>query len=451
MEAELVEAVKNGNSEKIETGLAENKYQKYLFKSVFEGDFLLHIAAKEKNTKIVEALLKAGANPNQGSEVEGSHRGYTAAHDAASNGDIDVLKLLKDYNADFNRCSDDQWYPLHCSVYKGHQGATKFLLDNGANINCETGCHQTPLCFACSHGRVRDVRLLLKHEASLELTDSNFDSLFHYTLHFQMSKLFEGNYDVPDAQLDVAVVLALSGLNPTRVNAEKETAFEFIKESMPSLEKALVILFNNSVFFSAVPIEWNYLGFVSAKAEYLVGLGLPESEAKMLCEAMRATEEERLAAKARRLAEPSTGGCPVMRGKRSTKAFSDPSHAATLPVDGTDPSGGKCPFFQKKSETVSDSTPALPPGHPPLSAESLAGIEGDPSGGKCPFFQKKNIESTSTGNPLTDKKEATSQKGCSSGCPFSPANLQKHTTIILLVCLSFVLGMWVDQRLTNRQ
>lgn len=264
-----------------------------------------------------------------------------------------------------------------------------------------------------------------------------------------MSKLFEGNYDVPDAQLDVAVVLALSGLNPSLANAEQETAFEFIKEDMPSLEKALVVLFNNSIIFSAMPVEWNYLGFVSSKPEYLVGLGLPEGEAKMLCEAMKATEEERLAAKARRLAEPPTGGCPVIRGKRSTKVSSDPSDAAAAPVDGHDPSGGKCPFFQKKkSDTASDATPALPPGHPPLSAESLVGIEGDPSGGKCPFFQKKNAENTGTEGTGTARKEPTSGKGSSSGCPFSPANLQKNTTVILLMCLSFVLGMWVDQRLT---
>lgn len=458
MEAELVETIKNGDLEKLQDGLAQKKYQKFVFKNVLEGDFPLHVAVKARNEKIVRVLLEAGANPNQGTEARGTHSGYTPAHEAASNGDIDILKVLHEFNADFNRCSDDQWYPLHCAVYKGHLGAINFLLDHGANVNCATNYKQTPLCFAASHGRARDVRLLLKRGASVK-SDPSMDTLLHHTMHYRMSKLFEGNYDVPDSQLDVAVILALNGVDPSRVNDENETAFQFFEEDIPHFQQALSIIFNNAIILASVPTEWNYLTFVDSKMETLVGLGIPSGEAKALCETMKLVESERHEAKARRLAERPTGGCPVMRGKRckqgaaaaGSEGSSENVHttaggAAT--GDGSDPSGGKCPFFQK-GKSASSSLGAdvgLPQGHPFVpqggSGTSAAG-GGDPSGGKCPFFQKSNEPSDSKTDASRGK--LTSSDAPSSGCAVLIASFQRNAIIFLLMGMSFIFGMWVDQ------
>eukprot|EP00796_Vickermania_ingenoplastis_P004424 gene4424-3223_t len=430
MSVELVDFIKNGDLSKLQEGISSGKVQQFLHTAVFEGDFPLHLATKARNEKMVKLLLEAGANVNQGSEARGSHRGYTAAHEAASNGDIDILSVLDEFHADFNRCSDDKWYPLHCAVYKGKPNAITFLLEHGADVNCETEHQQTPLCFAASHGRARDVRLLLKHNASLDLKDTNRDTLMHHALHYRMSKLFEGDYDIPEAQLDVAVILAISGVNPCAANNEQEEPTLFIHEDMPTLPKALSILYNNSPILRSIPIEWNYMSLVSSKEEILKAAGLPPAEASHLCEAMAAVEKEREESKARKLAERPQGGCPVMRGKKEKGNDAVPA--------GQDPSGGKCPFFQKKDATPdAETTPEVPPGHPPVPANVAGATAADPSGGKCPFFQKKNAAKPSGPEDLPPV------------CPFSIAFVQRHGTFLLLMGFSFMLGMWVDQMLNR--
>lgn len=437
MASELIDVIKGGDVEKLKAGIENSTFKPFLHKSICDGDFPLHLAAKARNEKMVKLILEAGANVNQGSEVIGSHRGYTAAHEAAGNGDIDILSVLSDFNADFNRCSDDQWYPLHCAVYKGKQGAISFLLENGANVNCETVHHQTPLCFAVSHGRLRDIRLLLKNNAKIELNDSNQDSLMHHALHYRMSKLFEGEYEIPESQLDVAVVLSLHGVNPQTLNNEREEAMLYIQEDIPSFSKVLRLLYNNALQLKSIPIEWNYMSILSSKEESLVAVGLTPNDAHELTDAIAKADKEREESKARRLAERPQGGCPVMRGKRKTTG----NATANVP-NAADPSGGKCPFFQKKDGQGDASTTALPAGHPPIPSDIPNASAGDPSGGKCPFFQKK-ADPSIPGNPAAYKNELPPV------CPFSIAFVQRHATVFLLVGFSFVLGMWVDQMLNR--
>lgn len=429
---ELVDVIQKSDLEKLKQGLEAKKYQQYLHRAILEGEFALHLAAKNRNVQMVQALLEAGANVNQGSETSGSHRGYTAAHEAASNGDQDMLEVLNNFHADFNRCSNDQWYPLHCAVYKGKLSAISYLLEHGADINCQTIHHQTPLCFAVSHGRTRDVRLLLKKKARIDIQDATGDTLFHHALHFRMSKLFEGDYEIPESQIDVSVILALNGVNPTTLNTERENAFVFIQEDMPHFEKALTIIYNFASLFNQIPIEWNYMSFVTSKLESLVSCGVPPDSAHELFETLQVLEKEREESKARRQAERPQGGCPVMRGKRSKRGDVTKDSAAAEST-AADPSGGKCPFFQKK-EGESSSATELPSGHPPVPQEMLNANGSDPSGGKCPFFQK------STAVPRNEMKAELPPV-----CPFSIEFLKRHTSFFLFVAFAFVLGMWTDQ------
>lgn len=142
-------------------------------------------------------LLAAGANPNREVEAVGPHLGYTAAHYAASNGDVEILQLLFDYKADFNRHASDHWYPLHLSVFKNKHNATVFLVEHGADVNRTNNKGQTALMFAVSHGRTDDVRFLIKNKANLKFVDANKDTLMHHALHYQLSKLFDNTYNVP--------------------------------------------------------------------------------------------------------------------------------------------------------------------------------------------------------------------------------------------------------------
>lgn len=83
--------------------------------------------------------------------------------------------------------------------------------------------------FAVSHGRTDDVRFLIKNKANLKFVDANKDTLMHHALHYQLSKLFDNTYNVPQCQLDVAVILATSGCSANELNASGESATHYLQ------------------------------------------------------------------------------------------------------------------------------------------------------------------------------------------------------------------------------
>lgn len=435
------------------------------------GEFPVHAAAKCRSPRLMELLLDSGANPNQGSEEQGSTRGYTPAHYAARLDDVDMLLALAKHGADFNRQATDGWAPIHCAAFGGKRLALLTLLDHGADLNTATQHGVTALVFSVNHGRATDVRDMVRRGASLKVCDGQGDTLMHHCLHYEMSKLFEGDYNVPECQLDVAVLLATSGAPIDGKNNEGKDAFVFMQESLPSLKSVLLCLAHNGARFTASKTEWNYMTLLAAGVEHFLGIGLEMKHAVDLYEMMQKLEKERLAEKKRVEEETPQGGCPVMRGRRKRGEADAAAKGATeaktqtpeeIRAAGGDPSGGKCPFFQKPAATASapattnaeDSKgtgsskgPAevtLPPTHPPLPAGVKADPNGpDPSGGKCPFFRKK-----------AETLEAHNQpKGAAARNELMAVTqdailrfLYNHMTALLFMLISFLLGIVFEQR-----
>ena len=456
----LLVAVNSNDAQKVAEVLA-NDGHKYL-NSAMKGDFPIHTAAKNRNVKILELLVEAGANVNQGSEEQGSMNGYTAAHYASRNGDVDMLLSLKNLKADFERPASDGWCPIHCAAFGGKKQALITLLDKcRVDVNTPNQHGHTAIVYASSHGRPQDVRELLRRGAKIDGRDSNGDTLVHHAFHYQMSKLFEGEYDVPEIQLDVGVLLAMHGIDETIKNNEGMTGTHYMSEGIPSLNKVLAILRVNKEFFAKSGTDWNYMTLLSGRIEHFKSMGLDMKHVVDLVENLKNVETERLADKKQREADRPAGGCPVMRGKKKKPADVD-AEAARAKAAGEDPSEGACPFFKKEDETPKAAAIGPPVGAAPSHADPHAGIDvtkvdpngPDPSGGQCPFFKGK------PGLPAR-KEVPTAAAPTKAVAPqqYTPATTHKAGTVVELLMenknqvvallLAFFVGMWVEQTMVR--
>lgn len=79
-------------------------------------------AAAAGHTKIVELLLRHGADPSIREQG-----GYTPLHAAAQNGDVEMIKALIYGGADLDTKSNDGKIPLDLALEAGHRAAAKLL------------------------------------------------------------------------------------------------------------------------------------------------------------------------------------------------------------------------------------------------------------------------------------------------------------------------------------
>jgi len=121
--------------------------------------------------------------------------GQTPLYSAAYHGDLEMVQVLLDYDADVNSRNNCNWTPLISASEKCHlqtSHVVRLLLENGANPNARNDDGTTPLQFASSRGSFEVVRLLLKHGADVELEDKNSRTPFQIASaggHHEVAKL----------------------------------------------------------------------------------------------------------------------------------------------------------------------------------------------------------------------------------------------------------------------
>ncbi|KAL7707910.1 Ankyrin repeats (3 copies)/Ankyrin repeats (many copies) [Lotmaria passim] len=380
---ELVSILLEGNDAAIAKAVASDSFPKLCNQPLANGQYAIHALASKNCAKGVDILLKHGANVNQESEEQGYSLGFTAAHYAAANNGVSVLEVLKAHGANFNHTAADKWTPLHVATFRGQSVVMKKLVEFGADINCANKDGHTPLLFAVNLGRVKDARFLLKNKAGIQLKDAHRDNLLHYALHYRMAQQLKGQYRLPDTQLDIAVLLVLNGVRPDEANEEGELPTHYAETTLPSLPKALVLLFDNAIKLLCAPLELNYMTLVTATQQYLIEtVGLEEAKAKELVGVMRALETER----------QGTHGKEI----------------ATLPA-----------------------------GHPTVPADMLNLTSGDPSHGKCPFLARAAAQQA-------NKYKADNEDN-RPHCPFSMYTIRKNKGTLLLVGIAFLVGYGCGQ------
>jgi ankyrin repeat protein len=113
--------------------------------------FLQH-SIKTNNTYYVDFLLKLGvpANPNDDIKkfyFEASLQD-SLLHNAVTNGNLDIIKLLINNGADINACCCSCTAPLHLAILNKDEQITKLLLESGASTDLRYDLTLTPLQLA---------------------------------------------------------------------------------------------------------------------------------------------------------------------------------------------------------------------------------------------------------------------------------------------------------------
>jgi hypothetical protein len=122
--------------------------QALTFMKSFES---LQVAAYHGDRRVVETLLRNGADPNAGSPCYDP-----ALYAAAYAGHTDIVRLLIDWKADM-RCKGFLGSPLEAAAHQGHADIMELLFDRGLNV--KDGAKS--LLYAAEEGHAQAVRLLL--------------------------------------------------------------------------------------------------------------------------------------------------------------------------------------------------------------------------------------------------------------------------------------------------
>ena len=135
----------------------------------------LHAASRMNHPKIVQSLLRHGADVNAPGRWE-----RTPLLFASVWGHLEVVRWLLEHGADVSaKDADDDWTSLHLAVGNGHFETTRMLLEHNADINARTEHKYTPLHLAISNGRVDIVRFLLNQGPDLEARDYTLQTSLH--------------------------------------------------------------------------------------------------------------------------------------------------------------------------------------------------------------------------------------------------------------------------------
>jgi hypothetical protein len=166
---EIRKAASEGNwkvlQEEISQGRSPNSID-----VIASGQTPLMAAARGNDEKIVEYLLKQGANPNLTSPL-----GFSPLLLAAEKGNFEIVKSLVYAQADVNYHGFKGYTPLMLAARHGHLGVTQYLLENGADINAKSRHQSTPLMLALQAGQLKAVVVLLQHHPDLDVKDKDGD------------------------------------------------------------------------------------------------------------------------------------------------------------------------------------------------------------------------------------------------------------------------------------
>jgi ankyrin repeat protein len=106
--------------------------------------------------KIVDLLLKSGADVDAGDDTSGRR----AIHEAAEKGRLEVLGFLLERGADINALDKWNFTPLHRAAFQGGSDNVRLLIDKGANVSAKTCRGQTALDLACENAQIESIRIL---------------------------------------------------------------------------------------------------------------------------------------------------------------------------------------------------------------------------------------------------------------------------------------------------
>jgi ankyrin repeat protein len=131
-------------------------------------------AATMGNLALMDALL-SGELGKKANIHAANKKGRNALHLAAESNHEKMVELLLRRGANPNAVSDGRWTALHNACQAGHVGVVKLLLAYGANVNAQLSNEVTALHWACLNGHTQVVELLLERPETNPYVKDSFD------------------------------------------------------------------------------------------------------------------------------------------------------------------------------------------------------------------------------------------------------------------------------------
>ena len=120
----------------------------------------LHVASRMNRLKVVQSLLRHGADVNAPGAWERSPLLFASLW-----GRLEVAQWLIEHGADVNAKDEDDQISLHLAVSNGHFEIVRILCQHDADINARNKSGSTPLHLASNRGHIDIVRFLLDRSA----------------------------------------------------------------------------------------------------------------------------------------------------------------------------------------------------------------------------------------------------------------------------------------------
>jgi uncharacterized protein len=163
----LWSAIWNHDTKMVELLLRNGADAKQKFKGKDARIGLLEISAQEGLLEITELLVNAGADIH-----EKDAHGQTPLRIAARNGREELVKYFLSKGSEVDTRGNDGATPLEQAANKGHLEIVKLLLEKGANINHRDNDGDCPLGEAAKNGFIDVVNYLLSKGADASLKNN---------------------------------------------------------------------------------------------------------------------------------------------------------------------------------------------------------------------------------------------------------------------------------------
>lgn len=199
------------------------------------GSSALQLAAEKNNTRMVKALLDAGACANI------NWSGWNALCWAVRHNNLEMAKVLLEHGADPSQKCEQQSYrsmdwedtAFFVAVEEGTSEMLECLAAAATEKQIREGNgEQSPLYCAIAPGRLEKVKILIKYGARLDY--KGYDSMKHHSLRFRISR--KGGQSEPSNREQWTPLIKAADVGEKEI---LKCIIEAIKEELKASQKEL--------------------------------------------------------------------------------------------------------------------------------------------------------------------------------------------------------------------
>ncbi|GIY84975.1 ankyrin-1 [Caerostris darwini] len=171
----LLIAAENDNNSLCRELLTALSKEQLKFRTVEEGNTVMHIATQRKNGELLRLLLNSGGNVDSQND-----EGLTPLHMACENGDLEILKVFFQFRANANITDNQDRTPLHIAAEKGFSAIVEMLADKfKASIFKRTKDGRTLMHIASESGHQETALVFLKKGVPLHMSNKTGTKAIH--------------------------------------------------------------------------------------------------------------------------------------------------------------------------------------------------------------------------------------------------------------------------------